>query len=170
MECQPTINLGFCKTSPIHVLHVDDDPSLLEISKLMLLDLDSNFEIDCACCVDEAFKKLAAKHYDVVISDFEMPKRNGLQFLAQLREEKNELPFILFTGKGREEIALEALNLGADAYLSKHGNPGTVYGDLLHNIRQSVARKKTEEIIQTQDMILRGLSKSSNSQTKLGEK
>jgi len=160
----------FSKTSPIHVLHVDDDPSLLEISKLILLDLDSRFEIDCACCVDEAFKKLAAGHYDVVISDFEMPKKNGLEFLSQLREENNELPFILFTGKGRDEVALKALNLGADAYHNKQGNPETVYGELLHSIRQSVARKKTEEIIQTQNMILKGLPKSSNSQTKLGEK
>lgn len=170
IECQPTINLGFSKTSPIHVLHVDDDPSLLEISKLILLDLDSRFEIDCACCVDEAFKKLAAGHYDVVISDFEMPKKNGLEFLSQLREENNELPFILFTGKGREEVALKALNLGADAYLNKQGNPETVYGELLQYILRSLARKKTEEIIQTQNMILTGLPKSSNSRRKLGEK
>ena len=47
------------KKSVIHVLHVDDDPSLIEITKLMLLDLDSSFQIDCACCVDEAFKKQA---------------------------------------------------------------------------------------------------------------
>jgi DNA-binding response OmpR family regulator len=170
MECQPTINLAFSKTSPIHVLHVDDDPSLLEISKLMLLDLDSSFEIDFACCVDEALKKLAAGHYDIVISDFEMPKKNGLQFLAQLREENNQLPFILFTGKGREEIALKALNLGADAYLNKQGNPETVYTELLHSIRQSVTQKKNEETNQTQNMILMALTKSSNSQTKLGEK
>jgi DNA-binding NtrC family response regulator len=170
MECQPPINLVFSKTSPIHVLHVDDDPSLLEISKLILLDLASYFEIYCACYVDEALKKLAAGHYDVVISDFEMPKKNGLQFLAQLREENNELPFILFTGKGREEVALKALNLCADAYHNKQGNPETVYGELLHSIRQSVARKKTEEMIQTQNMILKGLPKSSNSQTKLGAK
>ena len=42
----------------VRVLHVDDDPSLREISKLMLLDLENSFEIDNACCVDEAFKKL----------------------------------------------------------------------------------------------------------------
>ena len=47
------------KKSLIHVLHVDDDPSVLEITKLMLLELDGSFEIDHACCVDEALKKLA---------------------------------------------------------------------------------------------------------------
>jgi CheY-like chemotaxis protein len=63
------------KKSAIHVLHVDDDPSLQELTKLMLLDLDSSFEIDNACCVDEAFGKLAVGHYDVVVSDYEMHQK-----------------------------------------------------------------------------------------------
>jgi len=78
----------------------------------MLLNLDSSFEIDPACCVDEALKKLATDDYDAVVSDYQMPQKNGLQFLTQLREQKNEIPFILFTGKGREEVAIKALNLG----------------------------------------------------------
>ena len=53
------ISLNTKPTSKIKILHVDDDPSLQEITKLMLLDLDSSFQIDCACCVDEAFKKQA---------------------------------------------------------------------------------------------------------------
>jgi CheY-like chemotaxis protein len=56
------------KKSVIHVLHVDDDPSLQEITKLMLLDLNSSFEIDHACCVDEGLSKLAVGNYDVVVS------------------------------------------------------------------------------------------------------
>ena len=60
--------------SIIHVLHVDDDPTVIEISKLILMDI-GNFEIDDACCVDEAFKKLLTKQYDVVISDYEMPQK-----------------------------------------------------------------------------------------------
>ena len=48
-----------------------------ELTKLMLLDLDSSFEIDNACCVDEAFRKLAVGHYDVVVSDYEMPQKDG---------------------------------------------------------------------------------------------
>jgi DNA-binding response OmpR family regulator len=82
----------------------------------MLLDLNSGFEIDWACCVDDGFKKLSIGNYDVVVSDYEMPQKNGLQFLKELREQNNKIPFILFTGKGREEIAVKALNLGADGY------------------------------------------------------
>ena len=72
----------------------------------MLQDLERSFEIDSACFVDEAFKKLSAGQYGVVVSDYEMPKKNGLQFLKELREQNNEVPFILFTGKGGEEVAI----------------------------------------------------------------
>jgi PAS domain S-box-containing protein len=132
------------KKSAIHVLHVDDDPSLQEITKLMLLDLDNSFEIDCACCVDEGLSKLAAGHYDVVVSDYEMPQKDGLQFLKELRENNNKVSFILFTGKGREEVAIQALNSGADGYFNKQGSPETVYGELAHGIKQSVRQKKTD--------------------------
>jgi DNA-binding NtrC family response regulator len=71
-----TANLNPSKeVTNIRVLHVDDDISMLEMSKLMLLDLDSGFEIDKACCVDEGFSKLAEGHYDVVISDYDMPQK-----------------------------------------------------------------------------------------------
>jgi PAS domain S-box-containing protein len=132
------------KKSAIHVLHVDDDPSLQEITKLMLQDLDSGFEIDCACCVDEGLSKLAAGHYDVVVSDYEMPQKDGLQFLKELRENNNKISFILFTGKGREEVAIQALNFGADGYFHKQGSPETVYGELAHGIKQSLRQKKTD--------------------------
>ena len=128
------------RKSVIHVLHVDDDPSILEISKLLLTDLNSSFDIDNACCVDEALGKLSARHYDVVVSDYEMPKKNGLEFLQVLKEQKNEIPFILFTGKGREEVAIKALNLGGDGYYNKQGSTETVYGELANGIRLAAQR------------------------------
>jgi PAS domain S-box-containing protein len=131
----------------IFILHVDDDASVLDISKLMLQDINSGFEIDHACCVDEAFKKLSATQYDVVVSDYEMPQKNGLDFLKELREQKNDIPFILFTGKGREEVAIRALNLGIDGYFNKQGSPETVYGELCYGIIQTVDRKRSEEAL-----------------------
>ncbi len=127
-------------------MHVDDDPSSLEISKQILMDM-GNFEIDYACCVEEAFKKLAAGNFDVVVSDYEMPKKDGLQFLLELRKSKNEIPFILFTGKGREEVAVKALNLGADGYINKQGNPETVYGELKHVILNSFEKRIAQEML-----------------------
>jgi PAS domain S-box-containing protein len=130
----------------IHVLHVDDDPSILCISK-NILELEGNFKVDNATTVEEAFRKLSEQSYDAVISDYEMPQKNGLDLLKELREQNNQIPFVLFTGKGREEVAIKALNLGADGYFNKQGNPETVYGELTHGIKQSVERVKAEEAL-----------------------
>lgn len=135
------------KKSVIRVLHVDDDPSILEITQLMLMDIESSLKIDNARSVDEAFKKLATGHYDVVVSDYEMPQKDGLDFLKELREQHNKIPFILFTGKGREEVAIKALNLGVDGYFNKQGSPETVYGELCYGIIQTVDHKQDEEAL-----------------------
>jgi PAS domain S-box-containing protein len=135
------------RTGVIRVLHVDDEPCILEVSKNILMMM-GNFEIDCACCVDEAFKKLSTGNYDVIISDYEMPQKNGLQFLKELREENNRIPFFIFTGKGREEVVITALNLGSDGYVNKQGDTETVYGELVHNIHSTVEKTRTEKALQ----------------------
>jgi PAS domain S-box-containing protein len=145
------------RKSGIRVLHVDDDPVILEISKQILMDM-GDFEIDHACCVDEAFQKLSAGHYDAVISDYEMPQKDGLEFLKELHEQNNTIPFILFTGKGREEVAIKALNLGADGYIDKQGTPETVYGELSHTIRQTVEHTKTKKELEERDVRLSKLA------------
>ena len=144
------------KTTPIYVLHVDDDRGFLELSKQILIDL-GNFEFDNACCVDEAFKKLSTNRYDIIVSDYEMPQKNGLQFLQELRNQNNDIPFILFTGKSREEVAIEALNLGADGYFDKQGNPETVYGELKHGIMQLVSQKRISDRLLTDEERFRQL-------------
>jgi DNA-binding response OmpR family regulator len=125
----------------LRILHVDDDASFLKISK-MILELENKFVIDTATSVDEAFCKLKTQPYDAVICDYDMPMKNGLDFLKELREQKNEITFIIFTGRGREEVAIRALNLGADYYTNKSGSPEAVYCELANAIRKNVARKK----------------------------
>jgi PAS domain S-box-containing protein len=130
----------------LRILHVDDDICFLEISK-QILEMENKFEIDNVTSVDEAFQKLGAKSYDAVISDYEMPPKNGLDFLKELREQQRDIPFILFTGKGREEVVVDALNLGADRYINKNGSPETVYCELADAINKTVERKKSSELL-----------------------
>ena len=139
-------NLTVSEDFAISVLHVDDDASILNVTK-MILNMEGNFKIESASSVDEALKKLEDKKYDVVVSDFEMPQKNGLDFLKELRGKNNHVPFILFTGKGREEVAVLALNIGADGYYNKHGSPETVYGELAHGIKKAAQRKKAEDAL-----------------------
>lgn len=144
------------RAGSIRVLHVDDDACFLGVSKEILM-MEGNFEIDHALSVDEVFKKLETANYDVVVSDYEMPQKDGLQLLKELREQKNEIPFILFTGKGREEVTIKALNLGADGYHDKEGSPETVYGELSHIIGLVVDRKKAKQALEESEKRYRTL-------------
>jgi len=130
---------------------------MLEISKQIMVDMDCSLDFDSACCVDEAFKKLSTGQYDIVISDYGMPQKDGLQFLKELREQKNDIPFVLFTGKGREEVAIEALNRGADRYFNKQGNTETVYGELVHGIMQLVNQKRLSKKLSAEEERFRQL-------------
>jgi CheY-like chemotaxis protein len=145
------------ETEKIHILHVDDDPEMLEISALILSDMHKNLVIDSVCSVERAFAKLASQCYDVIVSDYEMSNTTGLDFLKDLREKGNQTPFILFTGKGREEVAIHALNLGANYYIKKQGSPDTVYGELVHGLKIAYAYKKAEKIMVDKDSRYRAL-------------
>ncbi len=104
----------------INVLLVDDEPDLLEQAKLFLEREDDSLDIKTAPSAKEALEQLKKESFDAIVSDYQMPKMDGLEFLEVVRDEReSEIPFIIFTGKGREEVAMEALNLGADRYLQK---------------------------------------------------
>jgi signal transduction histidine kinase len=135
-----------CGTGIIRVLHVDDDPLILSSSK-MILEAEGKFHVELVSSVDEAQKKLCSQTYDAVISDYDMPKKNGLQFLEELRGQKNEIAFVIFTGKGREEVAVKALNLGADRYINKNGDTEAVYCELGYALSKIVERKRARRML-----------------------
>lgn len=105
------------------LLYVDDEPALLEISKIFL-EHTGEFTVTTMDGATEALRVLETGPCDLVISDYQMPERDGIELLREVRNMYPELPFILFTGRGREEIAARAFELGADFYLQKGGTPG----------------------------------------------
>jgi len=139
---------------PLKVLHVDDEAGFSEIAK-QCLEMQGPFQVDMATSVEEAKEKLKEETYDAVVSDYQMPGKDGLEFLKELRQSGNTVPFLIFTGRGREEVAIKALNLGADQYLNKNGDPETVYCELGHAIRTTVERKRAAEERTCAEMALR---------------
>jgi PAS domain S-box-containing protein len=90
--------------------------------------------------------KLDKESFDVVVSDYQMPKMDGISFLKEVRARHGKLPFILFTGRGREEVVMDAVNFGADYYLQKGGDPLSQFTDMLHKIRMAYQRNTVEKI------------------------
>jgi CheY-like chemotaxis protein len=130
----------------ISVLYVDDEPALLEIGAFFL-EGSGLMHVDCIDSAHEALKMIGTTRYDAVVSDYQMPGMDGIAFLKELREDYPDLPFIIFTGKSREEIVIEALNSGADYYIQKGGEPQPQFAELAHCIRRSVERHRANETI-----------------------
>ncbi len=131
----------------IRVLHVDDDSAILRITK-QCLEMEGPVQVETALSVEEALTRLEKEKFDVVVSDYQMPGKDGLEFLKILREKGNMIPFIFLTGKGREEIAIKALNLGANQYLNRVGETEIVYAELAHSIMELIRVRKAEKAIQ----------------------
>jgi len=125
------------------VLYVDDETGLLDIGKIFLESL-GNFSIDTAPSACIAISLMNEKKYDAIVSDYQMSEMDGIEFLRRVRASGSDIPLILFTGRGREEIAIQALNEGADLYLQKGGDPIPQFTELAHKIRQAVNRRSAE--------------------------
>lgn len=130
----------------ISVLYVDDDPDLLEIGKVFLEDI-GNFSVETCLSAPLALGLLEQASYHAVLSDYDMPVMNGIQFLKEVRLRYPSLPFIIFTGRGREDVVIEALNNGVDFYLQKGGEPRSQFAELSHKIHAAVQRRQSDEQI-----------------------
>jgi PAS domain S-box-containing protein len=132
-----------------NVMYVDDEPTLLEIGKLFL-ERNGEFVVDTLTSAKEALVQLETVHYDAIISDYQMPTMDGITFLKHLKASGNTIPFIIFTGRGREEVVIEALNSGADFYIQKGGEPKSQFAELAHKIKIAVESKRAGDAL-TQD-------------------
>ena len=130
----------------ISVLFVDDEPQILELTELYMEQFGT-FSIDTAYSASLALQKIQDLSYDAIVSDYQMPGMDGIEFLKTLRASGNSIPFIIFTGKGREEVVIEALNSGADFYLQKGGDLKAQFVELAYKIRQAVDLHKSAKAL-----------------------
>jgi CheY-like chemotaxis protein len=127
----------------VRVLHVDDDPSTLDLVGQYLARIDEGLVVARETDAEAALERLAAESFDCVLSDYDMPGMDGLAFLARVRARESSVPFILYTGKGSEEIAADAVSHGVDDYLRKDSGEGH-YTLLANRIRRETERYRAE--------------------------
>jgi PAS domain S-box-containing protein len=128
----------------ISLLYVDDEPALLELVKNVLED-SAEFSVDTKSSVQDALAALSSRQYDAIVADYFMPEIDGIAFLQQVRKQYGDIPFILLTGRGQEEVVIKALNNGADFYLQKGGDFQIVFTELNHILKQCIRIRKTKK-------------------------
>jgi len=117
--------------SAIRVLHVDDDRQYAETTAAFLKRERVAFDIEIATSARKGLRLLETAAVDCIVSDYEMPGQNGIDFLESVREDYPDLPFILYTGRGSEAVASDAISAGVTDYLQKA--PDTSHYALLSN-------------------------------------
>lgn len=111
--------IGNTTVAHTEILVVDDEPDLAELTAEFLSRENESFHPHTAASATEGLEILAGGEFDCIVSDYDMPGKNGIEFLESVRAEYPDIPFILYTGKGSEEIASEAITAGVDDYLQK---------------------------------------------------
>jgi PAS domain S-box-containing protein len=132
------------KRKPIRILHVDDEGPQLEFTKIFLEELDEEVVVDSATSPREALELQEQRGYDCIVSDYKMLSMDGIE-LAQKVREKSNVPFILYTGQGSEEVAESAFEAGIDDYIRKEPEPSH-YQVLAKRVRQNVDKYRAEQL------------------------
>src|SRR6056297_1783311 len=102
------------------VLVVDDEPGLADMAAEYLQRIDDEMSTTATDSASDALERIRnGSEFDCVVSDYNMPDMNGLELLEAVREAYPSLPFVLYTGKGSEEIAAESIAAGVTDYLQK---------------------------------------------------
>jgi len=154
---------------PISVLYVDDEPALLEIGKLYL-ERTKEFAVTIAPSASVALDLLKSGGIQAIVSDYQMPEMDGIAFLKQVRATDPHIPFIVFTGRGREEIVIQAFESGADFYIQKGGAPKPQFAELVHKIKAAVEHRQANAQIATLNRLYTVLSATNKAIVRIHDK
>ena len=128
----------------ITILFVDDERQLLSVLASNLEENIESLDVVTASNATEAIERLESIAVDCIVSDYKMPGSDGLDLLERCRDRDPHIPFILFTSKGSEDIAVEAINADVTDYLQKDLSPEQL-AFLSNRIRNAVAERRARE-------------------------
>lgn len=133
-------------TAGVHILYVDNESYLAEVTAEMLERENDRFTVATATSASEGLEQLAANEFDCIVSNYRIPDQTGIGFLETVCEEYPDLPLIIYTGKGNEGVASDAISAGATYHVQKES--GTDQYDLLANqIQNAVDQHREEEAV-----------------------
>jgi PAS domain S-box-containing protein len=152
----------------LSLLIVDDEEEVLAITRLYLTSSYS-FLVDTASSGSKALEKLNDQHYDAIVSDFEMEGMSGIDLLKTIRSGGDDIPFIVFTGRGRQEVVIESFESGADGYVQKGLDIQSQFAELAQKITTAIGKKQAEKKLRESEQKYRHLFEASDAGIALHE-
>ena len=137
---------------PIRVLHVDDRPEYSDILTSYLDGHDEPFDVVTETDPVVALQTLSDAEFDCLVSDYEMPKMDGLELLAAVQRRQPELPVILLTAKGNESVASEAIAAGVTDYIPKEDltdSPEILAKRITNAVERQTYSRQFETLVET---------------------
>ncbi len=131
----------------IRVLHIDDEDDQLSFTKQFLESLDNRIKVESVTRFEDALERVAGGRVDCVVSDYQMPVVDGVELTRRIRG-LSEVPLIIYTGRGSDEVARKAFEARADDYVQKEIEPAH-YLVLARRIRHAVERSRMKELYGT---------------------
>jgi PAS domain S-box-containing protein len=143
-------------TMVISILCVDDEPFVLDIFK-KFFERESGFLVKTCLNATDALGIVKTQQFDVVIADFGLPDRDGIQLLRETRAMGFSGLFIIITGKHRAHVAIDALNNGADYYVQKGAGIVNDIDSLITFIKKGIGKIRAESILRERETLYRSI-------------
>ena len=129
------------------ILIIEDEEPIRRVLVRILNEEDSNFKIHEASDGKKGLESISKENFDLVLCDIKMPKIDGIELLQRTRKKNSSLPFIMLTGHGNIETAVESMKLGAYDFISKPPD----LNRLITSVRNALEKKE----LVTENKILR---------------
>jgi two-component system, OmpR family, phosphate regulon response regulator PhoB len=132
---------------PQHILVVEDEPSIAELISVNLTH--AGYAVSRALQADEALQLLRNTKPDLVILDWMMPGKSGVQFARELRSNPSTqaIPILMLTAKGEEADKVLGLDAGADDYVTKPFSPKELVARVKALLRRHVLEPVEEKVL-----------------------
>ena len=138
-----------------NILVIDDERSIRSVLKEILTN--EGYTVQEAVDGEDGLQKLIAGDFDLVLCDIKMPKLDGMEFLTKAMEVKSEVPYIMISGHGNIETAVEAVKKGAFDFISKPPDLNRMLITIRNAMDKNVLVKETKtlkrKISNVQDII-----------------
>jgi len=149
----------------VSIICIDDEPLILNISKIYLGK--KGYLVSTAECPEKALELIRKNNYDIIISDYEMPKMNGIDLFKEIKREGDPPPFILFSGKERKSIIFEIINNEIDLYISKGYNLKEKYSSISDFIANLIKERDKENVLSQKNDTLKKVHHSIDLKNKI---